>query len=64
MSYCTPCRRPLTDSTQKTQGLQKPFPILWEDWNKVQECLHMVKWVVQRVASGPSRAPVYYTSPL
>jgi hypothetical protein len=30
--------------TQKTLVLQTPpFPILWEDWTIVQECLHMVK---------------------
>ena len=39
------------------------FPILWEDETNVQECLHIVKWGVQRVASEPPQAPGYYTSP-
>ena len=37
------------------------FPILWEDETNVQECLHMVKWGVQRVASKPPQAPGYYS---
>jgi hypothetical protein len=36
------------------------FPILWEDETNVQECLHMVKWEVQQVASEPPQAPGYY----
>ena len=39
------------------------FPIWCEDETNVQECLHMVKWGVQRVASEPPQAPGYL-SPL
>jgi len=33
---------------------------LWEDETNVQECLHMAKWGVQRVASESPHAPGYY----
>jgi len=57
-----PCRRLLTGSTHKHSVYNNPlFPILWEDERNVQDCLHMVKWGVQRVASVPTRAPEYYT---
>ena len=58
LQYLTPlsCRRLLTDGTHKNTL----FPILWEDETNVQECLHMVKWGVQRVVSEPPQAPGHY----
>jgi len=45
------------------KGLKNPlFPILWEDGTHVQECLHMVKLGVERVAIEPPRAPGYYVT--
>jgi len=58
ISYRTPCRRLLTDSTQKTLGLQKPSV------PNIMGSLNNVKWGVQRVASELPRAPGYYTTPL
>ena len=61
--YRTPCRHLLTDSTQKTLGLQThSVPNIVGDETNVKECLHMIKWGVQRVASEPPRAPGYYIS--
>ena len=61
ISYRAPSRRLLTDSTQKTLGLQKPYVPNIVGRQNVQECLHMVKWGVQRVASEPPRASGCYT---
>jgi len=47
---------------KKYWGYKNPlFAILYEDQTNVQECLHMVKWGVQLVASEPPRAPGYYS---
>jgi hypothetical protein len=46
ISYRAPSRRLLTDSTQKTLGLQKPYVPNIVGRQNVQECLHMVKWGV------------------
>jgi len=44
----------LQTAYKKHSGYKNPlFPILWEDKTNVQECLHMVKLGVQRVASEP-----------
>ena len=53
----------LSSSPYRRHKKNTPFPILWEDETNVQECQHMVKWGVQRVASEPPQAPRYYTSP-
>ena len=50
----------LQTAYKKNSGYKNPlFPILWEDKTNVQECLHMVKWGVQRVTSEPPQAPGY-----
>ena len=52
----------LQTAHKKYSGYKNPlFPILYEDQTNVQECLHMVKWGVQLVASEPPGAPGYYS---
>jgi len=50
----------LSSSPYRRHKKNTPFPILWEDETNVQECQHMVKWGVQRVASEPPQVPRYY----
>ena len=53
----TPAVISLQRAHKKNTRLQKPSVSNIVGRRDVQECLHMVKWVVQRVTSEPPRAP-------